>query len=343
MSRSPRLALVLAAAFADVVPAQETTLPEPPPTESAPPALRLAATIALPDVAGRIDHLAVDLARGRAYLAALGNGSVEVVDLKAKGHVQSLRGLHEPQGIAYLADRDRIVVACGGSGTCEVLDGETGKSRASVAVGDDADNVRYDAASGRLFVGCDGALVTFDVDTWQLVGRVPLDGHPESFQLDRAGRRAYVNVPSAQQVAVVDVRRLQARKPWRIDEAGGNFPMALAIDDEQQTRWILLGCRNPARLVTRTADGKAVQTLDLAGDVDDLFVDASHHLVYAVCGAGFVEVFEDRDGALRPRERIATRRGARTGLLVPERDELLVAVPRQGDAAAELRVFTLRR
>ena len=46
-------------------------------------ALRRVQTIPLPGVHGRIDHLAVDPADGRLFVAALENNTLEVVDLKS--------------------------------------------------------------------------------------------------------------------------------------------------------------------------------------------------------------------------------------------------------------------
>ena len=43
--------------------------------------LRLVQTIPLPHVEGRIDHLAVDLRGQRLFVAALGNNTLEVLDL----------------------------------------------------------------------------------------------------------------------------------------------------------------------------------------------------------------------------------------------------------------------
>ena len=54
------------------------------PAKAAPNALVLETTIPLPDVAGRIDHLAIDLARKHLFVAELGNGTVDVVDLATK-------------------------------------------------------------------------------------------------------------------------------------------------------------------------------------------------------------------------------------------------------------------
>ena len=44
--------------------------------------LRLVGAIEIPAVRGRIDHLAVDLAHERLFVAALGNNTVEVIDLR---------------------------------------------------------------------------------------------------------------------------------------------------------------------------------------------------------------------------------------------------------------------
>lgn len=46
-----------------------------------PTPLRLVETIPLPNVEGRIDHMAVDLKGQRSFVAALGNNTVEVLDL----------------------------------------------------------------------------------------------------------------------------------------------------------------------------------------------------------------------------------------------------------------------
>ena len=78
---------------------------------AAPPALRLVQTISLPKVEGRIDHMAVDIAGQRLFIAALGNNSIEVVDLKRGKRERSLAGFHEPQGLAWIPERNALFVA----------------------------------------------------------------------------------------------------------------------------------------------------------------------------------------------------------------------------------------
>src|SRR5437762_13918085 len=75
--------------------------------------LALVGTIDLPRVEGRIDHLAVDTAAQRLYVAALGNNTVEVLDLKGNSHLKSLPGFKEPQGIAVVSDAKAAAIANG--------------------------------------------------------------------------------------------------------------------------------------------------------------------------------------------------------------------------------------
>ena len=309
-----------------------------------PAALVLERSIELPGVEGRIDHLAVDLARGRLFVAALGNDSVEVVDLGAGKHLRSLGGPQEPQGILYLAELDRMVVACGESGTCDVYDGETFERVQRVEVGADADNLRYDPRSKSLWVACDaGALVQVDPTSWKTTARVALPAHPESFQLDRDEARAYVNVPGAHALVVVDLAAHAVRATWPMDEAGANFPMAIVPREGDAGARLLVGCRSPAKLVLRALpDGGPAGALDLSGDTDDVFYDARRRRVYAACGEGALDVFaRDEQGAFHPLTKLATAPGARTALFVPERDQLLLAVPQRAAQRAEVRVYRL--
>src|SRR5689334_9888589 len=84
------------------------------PVPQAPAApLELAASIALPGVEGRIDHLALDEAHARLYVAALGNGTLEVLDLAQQMPCKRVEGLREPQGVAVLEARNEVWVSQG--------------------------------------------------------------------------------------------------------------------------------------------------------------------------------------------------------------------------------------
>jgi DNA-binding beta-propeller fold protein YncE len=303
--------------------------------------MRLVQTIPMPDVEKRIDHLAVDVPHQRLFVAALGNNTVEVLDLHAGKSVHSIGGLHEPQGIAYVVGSNRLFVANAQGGACDIFNADTYQSIGSVPLGEDADNVRYDAKANRIYVGYgDGALGIMDSGSSKRLGAVRLSGHPESFQLEKSGPRIFVNVPAAGHVAVIDRNKQQVVATWTLSNARSNFPMAL---DEAGHR-LFIGCRDPARvLIYDTASGKQTGTLEISGDTDDLFYDAAQKRLYVSCGAGFLDVFQQKDASHFERTgHIATAAGARTSLFVPELTRLYLAVPHRGSRQAEIRVYEVQ-
>src|SRR5262245_50648592 len=102
--------------------------------------------ISLGGVPRRIDHLAVDPAGKRLFVAALGNGTLEVLDLAAGKRIRSIPGLKEPQGVAYLPAFHRVVVATAG-GTVQAFDEKDYQPVATLPAMDDADNLRFDAGA----------------------------------------------------------------------------------------------------------------------------------------------------------------------------------------------------
>jgi len=301
--------------------------------------LTLAGTIALPDVEGRIDHLAIDLQGERLFVAALGNSTVEVVDLRAGVRTQTLKGFDEPQGMVFLETLNRLAVTNGGRGTCELRDGQTLARLAAIAVGEDADNMRYDPATHYLYIGYgNGAVGIVDAATGTRVGDITLQSHPESLQLESAGSRVYANVPAAHEIAVLDRAQQRTIAEWPIGTiAQANFPMAL---DETHHR-LFVGFRQPAKLaVFDTTSGTLVAAVDCVGDADDIFYDAARQRVYVAGGAGALEVFTQGNADTYQRvARISTPSGSRTALYVPQRNQLFLAVPHRGAQRAEIRIY----
>ncbi len=296
-------------------------------------------SIPLPGVEGRIDHLAVDRDRARLYVAALGNNSLEVLDLSTGQHLRSVKGLHEPQGIVAIPAPPQVVVA-NGQGAVEFRAGDDLAVARSVALGEDADNVRYDPKAKRIYVGyASGAIGALDAIDGRQLGNAPVGGHPESFQLEAAGPRIFVNVPTAKQIAVIDRNAMKVVATWPIAEAASNFPMAL---DEAGHR-LFIGCRQPAKvLIVDTSSGKVVSVVDIVGDTDDIFWDAVRKRLYVTGGEGFVDVLQPNGASLIRTTRIPTAAGARTALFVPEQSRFYVAVPHRGAQNAEIRVYDVK-
>ncbi len=297
--------------------------------------LRLLQTIPLPNVKGRIDHLAIDVKGQRLFVAALGNDTVEVIDLRTGKPKLPLTGFRHPQGVLFLPEINWLIVASGGDGTCRLLDGTSLQTQKTIQLGGDADNMRFEPHEQRLYVGYRRALGLVDVRSGTLEGQIELEGHPESFQIGAS--QMFVNVPDVASIAVIDRARRVVVAAWPLRGAAGNFPMAM---DEANHR-LFVGCRHPDKLlVMDTASGALVATLDSVGDADDIFYDAQRQRIYVSGGAGGLQVVEQvTANEYRTLATLPTARGARTSLFVPELQELFVAVPHYRDQIAEIRIY----
>jgi hypothetical protein len=283
--------------------------------------LELERTIPLPNVSGRIDHLAIDVARKRLFVAELGNGSVEAVDLSS-GETRRIEGLKEPQGLAYLPERNELVVASGGDGTVRLFDASSLAPVNSVTLGDDADNVRVDPKTGQVVVGYgSGALAILDPGARAVVRTIKLGAHPEGFQIDGEDRKAFVNVPDAHKIVVVDLDSGGVLANWRTAHLS-NFPMALG----QDSGVVGVVYRIPSRLALfEAASGTARADLPTCDDADDLSFDDKRRRIYISCGSGAIDVLERAGDKYVASAHIETRPGARTSLFVPALDRLFVA------------------
>jgi YVTN family beta-propeller protein len=304
---------------------------------AAPPPLTELQVVPLAGVERRIDHFAVDPAGNRLFVGALGNGTVEVLDVAAGKRITSIPGLKEPQGVAYLPSFHRIVVAMRGGGV-EAFDDRDYRPVTTMPGMSDADNLRFDAAGGQLYVGFgEGALGVIDPASMTRLADIALPGHPESFRLEEAGPRIFVNVPRTREILVVDRGRRSVVAHIPLGGFANNYPMSL---DENGHR-LFVGVRQPARLlVFDTVSNKQVAAVPCVGDTDDLFYDARRDRVYVIGGEGFVDTFDASPSGKYTRiARLATRAGARTGLWSPELDRLFVASPLRDGHQAEIHVL----
>lgn len=293
--------------------------------------------ITLPGTQGRLDHMAFDALNQRLFLAALENNTLEVVDARLGMRIKSVGGLYHPQGLTLVPEKSRLFVACG-DGTVNIFNSSSLELVRRITLGKDADNVRYDAFTGEVYVGYgDGALAVLSSEDGTILDRINLSGHPEAFEIDALGKRIFINVPSARHIAVADRARRILVENWSVTNASDNFPMALNKAEGE----LLVGCWMPPKLlIYDTATGRQVAALDIDGDADDIFYDTVSQRIYISCGQGFIDVLK-RTGKDRYQleSRTNTSKGARTSLLVPEVSKLYVSAPKSDGVDAKIMVF----
>lgn len=308
--------------------------------------LVLVRIIPMPAAEGRIDHMAIDANSGRVFASVYGNDTVEVLDVHRGREIHIIHeGLNEPQGVAYLPESNRLIVSNSGDGTCKIFDSDTYKAIASIKFPADADQLRYDRSSQRIYVGYgDGAVGMIDTtnNTRVADGDFELGAHPESFQLEKSGTRIFVNLASESEVVVAD-RNTHKSTTWKLTGAGTNFPMAL----DEQDRRVFVAARRPARLLVLDMDtGKEIASLPGAADTDDMWYDVTRKRIYVPSGEGFIFVYQQIDADHYDRiAKIPSAIGARTSAYygqVGKHNSLYLAVPGRSDRGAELWVFETR-
>jgi hypothetical protein len=334
------LIVALIVAVATHVSAQKSSTPEEPRP------LVLTGAIPLPNVQGRIDHFGFD-PKNRLFVSALGNNSEEVINLGAQRVVHTVSEIPTPQGVVYSPETNKLFVASD-KGKVYIYDGTSFDLITSLDFHDDADNLRYDSAEKRVYVGYGddetAAIAMIDATTnKRLNEEFKLGAHPESFQLETSGSRIFVNLPDSKQIAIIN-RKTHAISRWPV-ALEATFPMAL---DEPDHR-LFIASRTPPRLaVFDTDSGHMVAALPCVQDSDDLYFDSARKRIYVAGGEGYINVFEQKDADhYQPLAKIPSALGARTagysGKVGKKGfDRLYVAVPARANHGAEVLIYTVQ-
>jgi DNA-binding beta-propeller fold protein YncE len=306
--------------------------------------LTLSQTIPLPGVAGKFDHFAIDEPGHRLFVAATGNHSVEVIDLKTAKVEQSIAGLGKPHGLVWVQATASLYVADGSLGELRVYKGSPLKLAGAIKLSDDADDMVYDAHH-LLYVGhggssaaAPGRVAVIDTAKFALLANLGVASHPEALDFDAQGRRIFANIADSAEVAVIDGAKSAIVAHWRLTGATDNIPMA--YDGERQRLYV--ACRKPAALLALNAStGAEIARATTGEGADDLFFDAALHRLYVISGAGEVDVLQaDGKTGLTTIGVTHTAAGAKTALFVPALGVLYVGVPAADTKPAEIRVYS---
>ena len=174
----------------------------------------------LPEIVGDFDHFAIDFKRNHLFVSAEVHHSIEMFDLRTGEHLQSIGGFKTPHSLAFVPEKDELLVADGGDSALvlvsaddfhridriQLIDGSaTGK-------GDSPDAGYYDAANRLYYVGNGGVsanlpdskISIFSVDQGKLIGDISIPGNNvESMGVDNIHHRLYVNIRDKREIGVV--------------------------------------------------------------------------------------------------------------------------------------------
>ncbi len=228
---------------------------------------------------GAWDYLTADPATHRLYVPRTTH--TMVIDDETGAVIADIAGQKDAHGVAIAPQAGRGFISDGGVGGADgaivIFDLKSNAVLGTLTTLPDTDGIIFDPNSGYVLAvsGRGKALMTIRPDIDPLNGKIdepiPLHGEPEFLATDRNGR-AYVNLMTTNEVAVVDLKSRRVLENWPV--APGGSPVGMAID---MTKGLLfIGCRNPQKLIVMsTRDGKVISDMPIGPTVDAVKIDGA--------------------------------------------------------------------
>jgi hypothetical protein len=323
--------------------------------------LRLVQTIRLPGIKGRLDHMGVDLEKKRLFLAAVANGTLEIVDLSAGVVINSLGGFKDTQDALFIGGNFNKLYVSSLDGTLRIFQGETFRLVQALKLEPDPNRLLYDPATHLIYFGYGGQNAGFD--TYERLGIVQAKpgAQSEQFLADmiapthRPGHLAELAMEDdgkllacdsrADVIYQFDTRRRELIKSW---PARGDGAGDMSLDRARHR--LFVGTRIPPEMtVYDSLSGQEIASLPGPETMDGVYYDAQLRRIYVSGGRwygtpepspGWVYVYQQKDADhYELISRIKTRPGSGTSLLVPELNRLYVASQAIGAQEAAILVF----
>lgn len=306
---------------------------------------------ALPDITGDFDHFAVDLKRNHLFVSAEVHHSVEMFDLRTGEHLQSISGFKTPHSLAFVPEKDELLVADGGDSALIVLAASDFHRLDRVALidgsatgkGDSPDAAFYDAANRLYYIGNGGnsaklpnsTISIFSVDQGKLIGDISIPGdNVESMGVDNLHHRLYVNIRDKQQIGVVDLNTRQLLTTWTAPGLIKNT--ALVVDSKNQR--IFVAGRNPGIFYVFDENGKVVAQKSCVNVNDDMTYDPILKRIYVSGTQGLSIFHQDSPDTYTEIADIPTN-GGKTSVYVPSVKQFYVIHPKNTVDDAGLLVY----
>ena len=281
-------------------------------SSAAPPAYAVTARIPGPD--GFWDYASFEPVKRRVYVAR-GDGLMALgVDTgKLTPHLADGQRTHQP---LPLPGGRRLLLTSGGTNSARLINTESGALIADIPTGQGPDAAILEPATGLVLVmSHTGAVTLIDPRAAKAVGSIDVGGALEFAAADGRGR-AYVNVESKDEIAVLDLRSRKVTGHYTLK--GCESPSGLAYDARLGV--LIAACSNNIAKVLRASDGAPVADLAIAKGPDAVILDERRRLAFIPCGwDGELDVIALKSAKdISVVQTVKTQPGARTGAVDPK-------------------------
>jgi DNA-binding beta-propeller fold protein YncE len=278
---------------------------------------------------GGWDYLTLDAAARRLYISRA--TQVLVVDPdsgKVVGTISDTPGVH---GIAVAREFETGYTSNGRDGTVTVFDLRTLRQRTRIAVGTNPDAIVYDPATKRVFTFNGGSrdASVIDARTGLLINTLPLDGRPEFAVADGHGH-VYLNLEDKSELVRIDASRPSIEARWSLSPC--ERPTGISMDF--QRRRLFVGCLNRLMAIVDADQGRVITTVPIGAGCDATAFDAKASLAFSSNGEGTLTVVREDAPDRFIVEEVATKTGARTMAIDPQKQRIYLVTAEFGPRPA---------
>lgn len=264
---------------------------------STPLPLHKVADVVLPGGQTRFDYQDIDPASRRLFVAHLGDGTVDVIDLDRFTVDTVLRGVDSAHGVRVAPAVGRLYVSATGTHQLATFDLTTLHPAGRTSAGDYPDGIAYDPAESTVWVSDEsgGIETVADAHTGAAIGTVALGGEAGNVAYDRETGQVLVDVQTRDQLVAIDPTTRQVT--WRADLPGCDHDHGLQLDGSGQKAYV--ACDGNAKLlVVDVASRSVTQHFNVGSEPDVLALDPGLGVLYVAAESGVVAVFRQTPGGL---------------------------------------------
>jgi DNA-binding beta-propeller fold protein YncE len=287
---------------------------------------------------GRFDYTALDVGRGRLFIAHMGASELIDVDVRARAVVRTLPNLSDVHGVIVVPEKHRVYATATGNNQVVAIDEDSGAVAFRAGTDTYPDGLAYDPTRRTVWTTNEsaGTESVIDAETGAVRATVPLGGEVGNVVYDAALDRMVVAVQGRNDLAVIDPVSFTVTQ--RIPTPGCEHPHGQALDPTDQVMFV--GCEANAAIVTVDLANRNVIDHQTVGETPDVLAfDPGVSRVYVAAESGWVSIFDHDHGHLTVRGSAHLADGAHSLALDPTTHHSYIPISKDHNGSPVLREY----
>ncbi|MDT5209779.1 MAG: hypothetical protein QOF67_2194 [Mycobacterium sp.] len=286
----------------------------------------------------RFDYTALDVGRGRLFIAHMGASELIDVDVRAHAVVRTLPNLPDVHGVIVVPDKHRIYATTTGNNQVVAIDEDSGAVVFRAPTDTYPDGLAYDPIRRTVWTTNEsaGTESVIDAETGAVRATVSLGGEVGNVVYDASLDRMVVAVQGRNDLAVIDPVSFTVTQ--RIPTPGCDHPHGEALDPTDQVMFV--GCEANATMVTVDLANRNVIDPQAVGETPDVLAfDPGTNRVYVAAESGWVSIFDHDHGHLTVRGSAHLADGAHSLALDPTTHHSYIPISKDHNGSPVLREY----